>query len=269
MKNIIKIFILSLILSSCGDFEPVIYDNVNGQTLLKFTTGSTNLPVTINEMGEIQIEVSSSTTSDVDRSFNLVVDPSSTAAPENYNVPASVVIPANSYTGTFTVTCTDVSVETDATTIVVGIDTSDDSIVNGTHTVSMFQVCPVPSTFFTGMYLIEQTSAQVDGYSLSHNSIVEVVAIDETTRSFATEAYITYCSGTFFNFQINLVCNELIVPFQDTTCRCSSVTDWWGPATTPETYDVSDDSVIFLTFTDDAQSDCGNPAQTTYKFTKQ
>jgi len=45
--------------------------------------------------------------------------------------------------------------------------------------------------------------------------------------------------------------------------------EWWGPATTPETYDVSDDNVILLTFTDDVQSNCGSPAQTTYRFTKQ
>ena len=79
----------------------------------------------------------------------------------------------------------------------------------------------------------------------------------------------TYCSGTFFEFNINLVCNEFVVPLNDTTCACGVFTDWWGPAIVNETYDVSDDSVLFVTFTDDVQGNCGSPAQTTYRFTKQ
>ncbi len=249
-----------------------VYDSVNGQSLVSFLGSSSDLSVVINETGSVDVLIEVSTASDSERTISISLDASSTANPENYTISTnSVVIPANEYVAMFTINGIDNSVETAAESIVINIDsTSFESILGSTqHTVSIFQVCPVPSDFFVGSYLIEQMTPQVDGYSLSHESIVEVTATEETVRSFDTEAYISYCSGTFFTFNINLVCDEFIVPLQATTCACAVFDDWWGPAITPETYDISDDSVIFVTFTDDAQGDCGSPAQTTYKFTKQ
>jgi hypothetical protein len=66
-----------------------------------------------------------------------------------------------------------------------------------------------------------------------------------------------------------LTCGKIIVPSQETTCSCGNATDWFTAAVNPESFNANDDSVFYITFTDDAQSDCGSPAQTTYKFTKQ
>lgn len=250
-----------------------VYDSVNGQSLVSFQGSSSDLSVVINETGTVDVFIEVSTASSSDRTISISLDDSSTANPDNYTISTnSVVIPANEYIAMFTIDGVDNSVETTAESIIINIDsTSFESILGTTqHTVNIFQVCPVPADFFVGSYLIEQMSAQIDGYTLSHGSIVEVTAPSETVRSFQTEAYISYCGGSFFAFDINLVCDELIVPLLRTTCSCGgNFDDFFGPATSPESYDITDDSVIFLTFTDDYSSACNAPEQTTYRFTKQ
>lgn len=272
MKNLFKLLAVALLLNSCGDFEPVIYDNQNGPALAFFNASKTNLEVVIDDVGTAEIQVGVSTLSSSDRTVTVeVVDGDvTTADPSTYSFNGSVTIPANSYFGTLTIDGIDNGVETSKETIGLKITSADGATPSSsTHIVDIFQVCPVPDDFFTGMYLIEQVSAQVDGYSLSHNSIVEVTA-NGASRQFQTEAYISYCAGNFFTFSVDLSCNQLIVPSQDTTCRCDDATGWWGPAITPETYDlVAGDQEILVTFSDDVKADCGPTAQTTYKFTKQ
>lgn len=274
-----KILISSLIViaflgcSDKDDNSDTTFDNVNGQTLISFANTTSDLAVTIDDVGTVDVVIESTTISSSDRVINVTLDEdASTANTENYTIlNTAVTIPANEYFGILTIDGVDNSVETSAETIVLNMDDSSTDYVYGTvsHTVNVYQVCPVPSDYFVGDYLIEQTSAQVDGYSLSHGTVVSVTAPTETQRVFTTTNYPTYCTTATMQFAINLVCNEFVVPFQDTTCRCTSVTDWFGPAITNETYDISDDTVLYVTFTDDAQSDCGTPAQTTYKFTKQ
>lgn len=277
MKNL-KFIITSLLLVvflSCDKDDAAmnrIYDNVNGQTLISFASNASDLPVVIDNDGSVEITIESSTVSTSDRTVNISIDPNSTANAENYMLSTNVVtIPANAYSGTFTIDAEDISVEPASESIIVNIDSAPEGSIVGrsTHTVSIFQVCPIPDDFFVGSYLIEQITPQIDGYSLSHNSVVEVYSTGDTQRSFQTEAYISYCSGTFFEFNINLVCNEFVVPLNSTTCACSNFDDWWGPAITNSPYNLADDSVLEVTFTDDVQGDCGTPAQTTYRFTKQ
>ena len=277
-----KFLFLTLILASflaCDKEDSNVYntyDNVNGQTLISFDGNSSDLAVTIDDTGSVDVVIEASTVSTADRTVTISIDPESTANPENYSLSSNTVtIPANEYFGTLTITGTDISVETTAETIILNIDSTSVESVLGTttHTVNIFQVCPVPSDYFVGSYLIEQMTPQIDGYSLSHGSVVDVyipAGASPTVRAFQTEAYITYCSGSFFEFRINMVCNEFIVPSQGTTCACGNFDDWWSAATTPDTYDITaGDDVLFVTFTDDTQGDCGTPAQTQYRFTKQ
>ncbi|WP_459211054.1 hypothetical protein [Aquimarina rhabdastrellae] len=128
--------------------------------------------------------------------------------------------------------------------------------------------CPLDENLFIGNYLIEQTSPFVDGPTLSHNTVVELSASSGSSRSFQTSNYPLYCS-TPNTFTIDFVCGEIIVPQQDSNCVCGDGGNWFGPAVVSTTYDPNDDSGFTITFTDDAQSDCASPAQTSYKFTKQ
>ncbi|MDH7911761.1 hypothetical protein [Winogradskyella sp. SYSU M77433] len=277
MKKVKILFssLITLAFFACGndDVSDTTFDNVNGQTLVSFQGATSDLAVTIDDVGTVEVVIESSTVSSSDRTITVTLDEeNSTANAENYTIVNPVVtIPANEYFGILTINGVDTSVETTPETIVLNMDDSSTDLVYGTttHTVNIFQVCPIPDDYFVGSYLIEQTSAQVDGYTLSHGTIVEVSASGPTQRTFLTENYPSYCSGTFRNFYINLVCNEFVVPLNGTSCACSSFDDWFGPATVNEMYDTSDDTVLNVTFTDDVQGDCSSPSQTTYQFTKQ
>lgn len=129
--------------------------------------------------------------------------------------------------------------------------------------------CPVSSDSFVGDYLIEQISAEVDGPTLSTGTIV-TLSVGETSvaRVFQTANYPNYCSD-LRDFTIELICGEINIPNQNSGCACGDGGDWFTNPIVKETYDPEDDSVFLVTFTDDAQSNCSSPAQTTYRFTKQ
>lgn len=271
MKKILILFVAMIAFTACDENENTTFDSQGGQTLAVFNSSSSNLEVVIEETGSVDIEIGVTTVSSAARTVTVMVDEeASSAATENYSFNSTVTIPAGEYTGTLTVDGVDVSVETAAETIVFKLASVDGGIVSSsTHEVSIFQVCPVPDGVFSGMYLIEQTSALVDGPTLSTGTVVELKIVDALTREFDTQNYPDYCAS-FQAFQFKLVCNELFVPTQNSVCACASGgTGWFSAATMAGGYDVNDDTEFFLTFTDDTESSCSAPVQTTYKFTKQ
>jgi len=102
MKNIIKLFILSLLVSSCGDFEPVVYDQINGQTGIGFTTVESSVTVPV---AGISTTITVQTTNKLSsaRTFGVAVDESSTGSSADYTI-GTLSIPAESYEGTLDVT---------------------------------------------------------------------------------------------------------------------------------------------------------------------
>lgn len=130
--------------------------------------------------------------------------------------------------------------------------------------------CAVPSEAFVGMYLIEQITPELGGSpTLSSGTIVELsVGATSVERVFLTEQYPVFCGGSFNEFKFDLICGRVSVPTQNGRCVCDDGADWYTQPEVQETYDLNDDSSFLLTFTDDTQSDCDVPAQTTYRFTK-
>jgi hypothetical protein len=272
MKKIV-LLLTSVLVLSCNDNQPPIYDGVNGQTLVYFENSTSNLPIEIDADGSVTIPINASTISTVDRTVTVeLVTDDSTADPQNYSFSPTVVIPAGSYTGNLVVNGTDVTAETDIELLVFKIKDFSDAKASKSslnHQVSVFQFCPIPEDKFVGNYLIEETTPFVDGPTLSHNTVVNVQRISETERKFSTRNYPNYCTP-FRDFFFNLVCNNVVVlDDQQSTCNCTAAGLFFGPATTASIYDVNDDSVFFLTFTNDKTADCGTTVQTTYKFTKQ
>lgn len=114
MKNNL-LYIITLLFvftfTACDD-TPVVFDNVNGQVALQFTTRSFN--VTVPAAGlSVTVPVSVTTVSDVERTFTAALGVGSTAPTSSYSI-GTVIIPAASYAGTLNVTL-------NATTLVDGI----------------------------------------------------------------------------------------------------------------------------------------------------
>lgn len=281
MKNFIKLLAISLLLSSCGDFEPVIFDPNTGQTLVFFSKTTSALEVTIDDTGSIDVQIGVNTLSSSDRTVTVAVNTSptlTTAAAENYSVPATIVIPANEYFGQLTITGVDNSVETTAEIITINLVSIDGGgqISPANHTISIFQVCPVNAPF-SGSYFMEQITAinPDDGVGCFADQILTITSTGATTRQFKA----VYLEGLGIGqpastVPFGLVCNEVIVaPAIGTGLVCvqgqPAIT--LGPGIVPATYDADDDSVFELTLTEYVtDGGCGAaPYQTTFRLTKQ
>lgn len=108
MKNLkIKYRFLSFLLLSV--FFVSCEKDVTSENSLKNYIGmepSKSLSIYPDETVSVESKVYASNTSDVDRTFNLVVDPASTHNSSYYSVPATVTIPAGEKVGTFQVSIT-------------------------------------------------------------------------------------------------------------------------------------------------------------------
>lgn len=282
MKNIIKLLTISLsllVFMGCEEeFERITFDG-DGTFLSFAASNPSSVPVNVGESATVAMTISTSTLSDAARTYTLVIDTDATTAnTSNFTLPASVTIPAGSYFGEFDLVVTDDdNLDSTSKNIVFSLGGVDNvSMDSNVASVSIFEVCPVPETFFTGMYLIEEITPLVDGPTLSDGSIVEVTLNEDDSsglgRVFQTEYYPDYCSGTFAPFVVNLVCNEILSISQDNLCNCGDGAGWFGPLApgSNSTYSLTDgDDVIEVTFLNDINANCAPVETTTYRFTKQ
>lgn len=282
MKNIIKLLTISILfIAFTGCEEELDRTTFDGDgTFLSFVSSNpSQVAINVDESVNVDLSISVSTKSSSDRTYSIEIDTDATTANmSNFTLPASVTVPSGSYFGDFTMVVSDNDdLGSEAKNIVFSLGGVDNvSMDSNITSISIFEVCPVPSTYFTGMYLIEQISAEVDGPSLSTGTVVEVT-LDESddtglNRVFDTEYYPNYCSGTFAPFTIGLLCNELVVYNQDNLCNCGDGTSWFGPldAGSNGTYNLNDgDDVFEVSFLDDQFENCAPVSTTTYRFTKQ
>ena len=252
-KQIIIACVALLGLYSCDkDDELRIVSNAeSSQALVKFAQSGIDFPVDIdtdnfNASKEITIEVS--TVSSVDRTYNVSVDAdASTADPANYRIENSVTVPANSYTGTFTIEGQDTTLETTAETIVINLaPQSDLDVIEGSATISIFQVCPIPPTYMVGDYEISDNQIVFSGTNFSTRIVDIQVGESSTQRTFRTD----WSGGPDFTVVLNLVCNELIWASENRT----GFTGGGEPiiivpaSDNDSTYDLSDDSFFIVEY---------------------
>lgn len=271
-----KLFILTLITSffiSCGDHEEVIFDPNSGNTLAFWRTNTLNFGIPIDSQATLDIQVGVTTLSSEARTVQVeIVEANTNLASTNYSLPTSLTIPANEYFGILSLTgIDDDNLSTDAQSLVLKLTSISDGgkVSSQLLNISARQICPIPADKFVGNYLLTEITPFVDGPTLDHGQVREVIRVAETERKINTRNYPTYCAA-FRDFFFNLVCNNVVVPSnQRSTCACTTAGLFFGPAATPATYDVNDDSEFFVTFTNDVTNDCGAPVQTTYRFNKQ
>lgn len=274
MKIFFKALLLALLVTSCEDVEPTIFNgnDTSKDTFISFSQLVYNLPVSRDGSGTTEIVLNVSTVSNVDRVYNLTVNQElSTADPSIYTLPTSITIPAGQYQGSVEVSADDINVTSDIQTIVFSISnlTNEDFDVEN-YTVNIFEVCPLDAPF-TGSYIVTgdgkfgpvilgepvELIAESDYVrTLDANFIPEGIAggIDIDDMSFTLS-----CGQTFLNENIDLGvgCSE-------------TATVIYGPGSTPGFYIAGDDSQFTLNLTEDVSSSCGGGAvQVSLLFTKQ
>ncbi len=116
-------FGLSLVLTSCDPTDDDNQKNANVEAYF-FKEATANLPGSSVSDTYLDIEVAVTSMSSSDRTYNVTVDPSSTAETDEYSIDTSTLfIPAGSFTGTFRVTAHGPNMEIDVPkTIVLNLD---------------------------------------------------------------------------------------------------------------------------------------------------
>lgn len=242
-------------LTSC-EYETRLYEG--NQTLAYFPELTSRVEVELNTTSTtITIPVNASTLSDADRTVNITVEGS--AAANQYSVANQVTIPAGSYFGSLELT----GFITDLTTSGVNLTfTLEDGIDAGgvassrTHTSTIVLICPIPDTYFTGSYLIEQQTGSAPFASIQPafgTQTVDVQVSSGTSRTFDF-LYSPLNFQSDFAMTLNLVCDTFQVfgDIQSGSLSCDGGNTQIGQrnSATVSTYDLADDSTFSIFFND-------------------
>lgn len=280
MKKINNIFrksllvAASLFLFSCADDDngQLAY---NGDAQLSFLK-STDQAILLLGGGDKSIEVGFGTIVPVtaSHSVTLSVDTDNSTAVENVDfqiVNPTVQVAAGEVISNFDVVLLESAATTLGKTVVFKLTspTLATASFNNSLLLNVSITCPVAPTMFVGDYLIQEITPLVDGPTLSSGEIVTLSAISgsPTGRTFQTKNFPNYCSS-LMSFNFDIICQNTVSRSMQGNCSCAG-NYFFGPAIVDSTIDAEDDSVFELTFTNDVESDCGNPVQTTYQFIKQ
>lgn len=154
MKNISKfLFICIAALFISCDTDPILAPN----NLVSFEETSKEVNIDVGASVSDQYNVYTGGVAGADRTFNLIVDESTTIPMSSLDLPSSVVIPAGSNEATvdFTVTYNDDFSVTGGNLVVRLEETADGNVSNSTIEILISVVCDTPAT----------VSFEFDGYA--------------------------------------------------------------------------------------------------------
>ncbi|SHE53743.1 protein of unknown function [Psychroflexus salarius] len=270
---------LILLIASCEE-DPVVFDNINGQTMLKFDE-STSVPFSL-EIGTtetLSLTLSSSVVSDVDRTVNLSVNEDLTTLPADaYNFDTNAVIPAGEYSTEVEFTITDTNLDfTQTFDLVLNLEGSSESlnlsIPEPTQTISVSITCPIPSDFMVGDYEIADVSGAIGPANGTSNFAPGVVTLEAngSTRTFTSQVLPAF-NEEIENITINLNCDVFQIGDVDPSLACTSGVSYIFTATDRDdssTYNVngSDESFI-INYIEDPEGSCGGPFISSFSLTK-
>lgn len=277
LKGLFLLLIAALM--SCDDTEQTIFDNENGTSLVSFTDDTSNLEVIKDDEGEVSIEIGVSTVSDQDRTVTVQVDEDrSTANPENYEiVNPQVTIPAGEYVSDLVVRGIDNSVELQRESIVLTFSAAEaDLLSESSHSISIFEICPIEPDAFAGEYQLEQLTPinPDDGVLVFENQTVTLSPVEGASTKRSFEAVYLEALGIdqpATEVVFDLVCDEVLVDEAlETGLGCGDGTITLGPGNVPASFNLLDDSSFELTLTEYVtDGGCGAaPYQVTFSLTK-
>lgn len=274
MKNIFKIvsiLILAVTITSCEE-DVVIFDNQGGQTLYQFDLEDRafELPrdnTTFIFDGDIDIPISSTTLSDVDRTITVELVEDSTQIEDlsliTFN--ESVVIPAGEYSGDLSVNVTgqegvdlDLFETYQMAFKIIATEGGNNAIVEDRVQFLNAQiVCPVDETFFTGNYQISQVAGFNAFEPFLYDGQETTVEANGLTRTFVID-YI----GFPWTFNVRLNCDLLEVtgaPSSGGNVGCGGGGITQGTPAVPSQYDVTlgDDSITLTLVDFQTDGGCG------------
>lgn len=259
MKKIFTYAIaFSAIFLSCNEDDAILFNPDNVQdTILNVATSTSEtqafLNIDVNETASVDIMLQSSTRLSQDRSFSVtIVEEETDADPIYYNLPSSIVIPANEFIGTLTIDGQDPVGDIISQTLT--IDISD-----GTFT-ERFVVNVSVLGPFAGSFQLDVVEGVFPGFgatgSYASGGLVNIEFISEEERRITDLCYLVDL-GTFCGpFDFNVVGDQIVVPLQapggGVGCGAAILSQSFPDD--QATVDVNDDSVFQIIFQDNVDN---------------
>lgn len=158
MKNIFKIFLAVI---TMGTMVSCDYDNdFTPPNYVTMESGPKAVGVNVGGTKAQEVTVYTGNTTGQDRTFTIVVAPTSTLNAAAYTLPATVTVPANTNSGTFTVNFSDVGISAAGETLILNLQ-PEDGLTQGTPLrLNISLVCPFTETVVSIVF---------DGYASETN----------------------------------------------------------------------------------------------------
>jgi hypothetical protein len=150
IKHFLKLFVvlLSLGLVTSCDYD----DDFVEPNYVTFDSNSIALDVLENSSTTREVTIYTGNKVGTDRTFNLVVDATSTLATSVYELPSSVVVPANSNEVSFTVNLSDNGLANSGGTLVLMLEKTGTYSTGNPLTLNVSKVCPFDINRFVGTF---------------------------------------------------------------------------------------------------------------------
>ena len=152
--------------SNDDDFTPPNYVTFGDVTVL-----SDEMTVSVEEQASetIELPVYTSTEAGSARTFDVVVDESSTLDPSAYSIPETVTVPANSNEAMVTVEITGSGINNEGDVLVLRLQEEPNLFVGDPLTINLIKVCPYDASPWIGTYDVEEafTGGSNEGLSLA------------------------------------------------------------------------------------------------------
>ena len=275
MKKIFKPFIfactIALLSVSCDSDENS--HSYSGSNITYYDAPLTySINASDNDDNTASVVVLATTLSSSDRQISLSVDPTSTAVlGVDFNMPATVTIPANSYKGTVVVTSMFTATTLAGAKVFITItDPSaaqfkNQAVVNLKHR-SCVEIAP---TLYTGGYLIELVDGD-NGYPGGSLQGSSVTLVDTGVNSRTINVPFLLPTA-MMDIELNFDCSYITIEPTVTPVTCGGdIEISAAPAGSEGTYLPTDDSVFYFTYMETFPENCGaaHSAMMTYKLTK-
>lgn len=219
MKKLTLLLLITIsffVFNSCEDENDI---NINYVT---FETESINLSVLKNSTVESEVKIFTTQTSGSDRTFNITVDPDSSADPASYDVPTSVVVPANSNVGVLTVGVSDTNIGPNGETLYLHLVAEKDLYTGGPITFKISRLCP---SDLGGIYHVISNGENTDGQPAAVDIEYTVTVTDLGNGQYTISD--GYAGVYMFWYGIYGIDFEVEGNFSDS---CGSLSgDWVGP----------------------------------------
>lgn len=164
MKKYLKLLVglcsFSLLLMACSNEDEFVPPN-----FVTFETDEMSFTVNEGSSGSFDVTLYTANLSGEDRTFTINVDESSTLDPAAYELPSTVVVPANTNEATFTVNISDNEISNTGETLVLKIEKEENLDLGSPLTVNVSKFCPVDIEDYVGSFTGTGSWSELYGYT--------------------------------------------------------------------------------------------------------